>query len=94
MRLKKSDVIFLVGIAAVLALFIVISGKEKTKLTPKDEQHQTFYDMYEKGTAKIDIDGKCPECHDGTTIPFPENHPPKPGDGVMRCLFCHKLQAP
>lgn len=92
MRIKKSDYIFLTVIVVVIAVFILISGQIKTKRTPKDQTHQPFYEMRQKGIDKIDVDKECPACHDGKTIAFPEGHPAKPGSGVMRCLFCHKLK--
>jgi hypothetical protein len=47
--------------------------------------------MRAEGKAKIEVDALCAKCHDGVQIPFPETHPAKPGAGVMRCLFCHKV---
>jgi len=92
MALKKRDWIFLVVILAVFGIFIAISGEEKTKKVPIDETHRPFYDMIDSGKKKIEVDPLCADCHDGIKIPFPENHPAKPGSAPMRCLFCHKLQ--
>lgn len=88
--MKKRDWIFLLAALAVLGFFVLISGKETTTLVPKDPQHQRFYDLLAEGKKKIEIDPLCAECHDGVKIPFPAEHPAKPGNAPMRCLFCHK----
>lgn len=93
MNIAKKDWYFLAIVAAVLIIFWAISGKEKTKMVPRDATHQQFYRMFEvEKKKKIEIDALCAPCHDGVQIPFPPNHPVKPGAGPMRCLFCHKLQ--
>lgn len=90
LSLKKRDWIFIAIIAAVLGTFIAISGKETTKKIPRDATHARFYDLLAAGKKKIEVDPLCAECHDGVKITFPANHPAKPGEGPMRCLFCHK----
>jgi len=92
MALKKRDWLFIAILVAVLGIFIAISGEEKTKKVPLDETHRPFYEMIDSGQKKIEVDPLCADCHDGTQIPFPENHPAKPGAAPMRCLFCHKMQ--
>lgn len=92
MKIGKRDWIFIAVVAAVLLVFYVISGEEKTKKMPKDADHQQFYDMLNAGKKKIDVDPLCESCHDGVKIKFPEKHPAKPGKAPMRCLFCHKQQ--
>lgn len=91
MSLKKRDALFIALVVVVLGIFVAISGKEKTKKLPKDPTHAPFAKMRAEGVAKIEVDALCAKCHDGTEIPFPERHPAKPGSGVMRCLFCHKI---
>lgn len=91
MSIKKRDWIFVGIVVAVLAIFIAISGKEKTKRLPRDPTHQPFADRLAAGEKKIDVDARCADCHDGVKIPFPADHPAKPGGGPMRCLFCHKV---
>lgn len=91
MSIKKRDWLFLALVLAVLGIFIAISGEEKTTRLPQDQIHLKYYDMREAGKAKIEVDALCAECHDGVKIAFPAEHPAKPGPGVMRCLFCHKL---
>ena len=93
MKITKRDWLFIAIIAAVVIVFIVISGPEKTKLVPQDQNHQRFHDMIRDGKSKKEVDPHCAECHDGVKIRFPENHPAKPGAGPMRCLFCHKIKA-
>ena len=90
MKLGKRDWIFIGILAAVLLIFIVISGEEKTKKLPKDATHQQFNDMLKAGKKKSEVDPLCESCHDGVKIKFPVNHPAKPGGAPMRCLFCHK----
>lgn len=91
MTIGKKDWLFIVGALVVLGFFFAISGEEKTKKMPKNETHQRFYDMLQKeGKSKKEVDPLCAECHDGVKIPFPSNHPEKPGGAPMRCLFCHK----
>lgn len=91
MSVKKRDALFIVLVLVVLGIFIAISGKEKTKKLPKDPTHAPFAQMLAAGQSKIEVDALCAKCHDGIQIPFPEKHPAKPGAGVMRCLFCHKV---
>jgi hypothetical protein len=92
MKIGRKDWYFIILVVAVLAVFYAISGKEKTKTVPRDATHKQFYDMFESGKKKIEIDPLCASCHDGVKIGFPPNHPVKPGGGPMRCLFCHKFQ--
>lgn len=90
MALKRRDWIFLAVVAAVFLTFYLISGETKTSRIPQDETHQRFYDV--RGEMKrINIDAMCAECHDGVQIAFPPDHPIKPGEGPMRCTFCHKF---
>ena len=91
MALKNRDWIFIGLVLAVLGIFVLISGEEKTTKVPRDEVHNPFYDMLAAGQKRIDVDPLCAQCHDGVQIPFPANHPAKPGAAPMRCLFCHKL---
>ncbi len=89
-RMRKHDIFFVAVIAAVLITFWLLTGQETTKKIPRDEIHARFYAMLAEGQKKIQVDPLCAECHDGVKIPFPERHPAKPGEGPMRCLFCHK----
>lgn len=91
MSVKSRDILFFLLILVVFGIFYAISGKEKTRKLPKDPIHAPFVQMRAEGMAKIEVDALCAECHDGIQIPFPETHPAKPGAGVMRCLFCHKV---
>lgn len=92
MKIDKRDWLFVAVIAAVIGIFVAISGKERTKLVPMNQDHQRFHDMIKAGTSKKEVDPLCAECHDGIKIRFPENHPAKPAGGPMRCLFCHKIK--
>jgi hypothetical protein len=92
MTFGKRDWVFIGIIVAVLAAFFAISGPEKTKKLPVDATHQQFNDMLKSGKKKSEVDPLCESCHDGVKIPFPANHPAKPGGAPMRCLFCHKSQ--
>jgi len=92
MQIQKRDWYFIGLVVTVLAIFIAISGKEKTKLVPKDEAHNRFHQMLQDGKTKKEVDPLCAECHDGVKIGFPKNHPAKPGGAPMRCLFCHKIK--
>jgi len=94
MKLNKRDWVFIGLILAVLGVFLLISGEEKTTKLPLDDTHQPFYDMLAAGQKKIEVDPLCAKCHDGVQIPFPPDHPAKPGAAPMRCLFCHKLAQP
>ena len=91
MSIGKRDWIFIAIIAAVIIIFVLISGPEKTKRVPQNADHQRFHEMIKAGKTKKEVDPLCAECHDGVKIKFPENHPAKPGGGPMRCLFCHKI---
>lgn len=92
MAINKKDWFFIAGALIVLAIFILMSGEEKTKKLPIDATHQRFYDLLNSGKTKKEIDPLCAECHDGVKIPFPATHPEKPGGAPMRCLFCHKAK--
>ncbi len=94
MKIGKKDWIFIAFLVAVLAVFYAISGKEKTKKVPYDDNHRPFYDIVQKTGSKMEADKGCPACHNEQPggVPFPAKHPVKPKDGPMRCLFCHKLQ--
>jgi hypothetical protein len=92
MKIDKRDWLFVGVIVLVLAIFFAISGKEKTKLVPRNADHQKFHDLYNAGKSKKEIDPLCEACHDGVKIAFPKDHPAKPGGQPMRCLFCHKIK--
>ncbi len=92
MTFRKRDGLFLLIVAAVFITFYAISGSIKTTRVPYDETHRPFYEMREAGMKKIEVDAQCEQCHDGEQIAFPPEHPAKPGDAPMRCLFCHKLE--
>lgn len=92
MKFQKRDWYFVAIIAVVLGIFVLISGKEKTTLVPKDADHQKFHDMIKAGASKKEVDPLCEACHDGVKIAFPAGHPAKPGGQPMRCLFCHKIK--
>lgn len=92
MKIGKRDWLFIGIVAVVILIFVAISGPEKTKTVPHNQDHERFYDMIKVGKTKISVDPLCAECHDGVKIRFPEKHPAKPGAGPMRCLFCHKIR--
>jgi hypothetical protein len=76
-----------------LIIFYVISGEEKTKRVPYDDKHMAAYELMQKTGSKMEVDKGCPTCHNEQGgVPFPAKHPIKPKDGIMRCLFCHKLK--
>jgi hypothetical protein len=95
MNIKKQDWVF-IGIAiTVLAIFIAITGEEKTKKVPLNETHKQFNELVKlKGKAgKKEADIFCPQCHNEKGgVPFPAGHPVKPKDGPMGCHLCHKFQ--
>lgn len=92
MSIGKKDWAFIVLIVAVLAIFIAISGKERTKRVPLDDKHKQFYEIVARTGSKMEADKGCPACHNDQGVRFPADHPLKPKDGPMRCLFCHKLK--
>lgn len=87
MRISGKDWLFLALMGAVLIIFILISGEEKTVKVPFDETHRPFYETMEKTGSKREAEKGCETCHNESSMPFPKNHPPK-----NRCLFCHKMQ--
>lgn len=102
MKIAKWDWLFIAIAAAILVTFISISGKEKTKVVPRNEMHEPVYlEAYKNAPgpdasllkksffkpAKKDAEKLCEPCHAEHNINLPPNHPPK-----HRCLFCHKLQ--
>lgn len=93
MTITKKDWIFIAFVVAVVATFVAISGKEKTKLVPFDANHQEFYAKVAgsglSGMKEADL--ACPRCHnDQGGVPFPPKHPVKPAAGPMSCHLCHK----
>jgi len=91
MAFKKRDWLFITIVVAVIGIFYFLTGETKTTRVPTDEIHRPFYEMMAAGKAKKEVDPLCADCHDGVQIPFPPDHPAKPGAAPMRCLFCHKL---
>ncbi len=86
MRISGKDWLFIALMGAVVLIFILISGKEKTKKVPYDEAHRPFYDLLKKTGSKIETEKGCVSCHNDANIPFPKGHPPK-----NRCLLCHRM---
>jgi len=88
----KKDWLFIAIIIVVLGIFWAISGEEKTRKVPYDNPHRPSYEIVKKSGSKLEADKRCPACHNEREgVRFPANHPVKPKDGPMRCLFCHKL---
>jgi hypothetical protein len=102
MKIEKRDWFFIALVVGVLAIFIAISGKEKTKPVPNNTTHKAVYveayknapgvdaSLFKKAffkPAKKEAEKLCEPCHNAQGIKLPPNHPPK-----HRCLFCHKLQ--
>jgi hypothetical protein len=93
MKIGTRDWIFIALIAAIGGIFWAISGEVKTKMVPSDDTHKKYYEAFRAGTKKIELDKDCPSCHNEQGgVPFPKDHPLKPQDGPMRCLFCHKFK--
>ncbi|AJE02461.1 hypothetical protein [Geobacter pickeringii] len=95
MKIEKKDWFFIALIVVVVGIFWSISGEVRTKKVPFDANHQKFYEAFRKGEEKMTLDKTCPACHNEQPggIPFPKEHPVKPKDGPMRCLFCHKFRS-
>lgn len=102
MKIDKRDWLFVGLFVVVIGIFIAISGREKTKIVPFDDNHKIAYDaayrnapgpdasIFKRAFFKPDKKGAevyCEPCHKEKGIPYPPNHPPK-----NRCLFCHKLK--
>jgi hypothetical protein len=102
MKIEKRDWMFVAVVVVVLAIFIGISGKEKTTPVPKNEMHKIAYDtafrnapgpdasLFKRAFYKPDKKAAevfCEPCHKDMKVPFPANHPAK-----NRCLFCHKFK--
>lgn len=94
MKIAKKDWFFIALIVVVVGVFWAISGEVRTKKVPFDDNHKRFYTRFQSGEKKIDLDRECSACHhEGPGgIAFPKDHPVKPADGPMRCLFCHKFK--
>lgn len=102
MKIDKRDWMFAGLVVVVLGIFIGITGREKTKLVPKDAMHEITYQaafknapgpdasLFKRAFFKPDkraAEAFCEPCHLEKKVPFPPNHPAK-----NRCLFCHKLK--
>ena len=103
MKINKRDWFFIGLIVAVVGTFFAISGTEKTKTVPFDDNHRIAYEAANRNAPGPDAsifkrafykpDKKaaevyCDPCHKAKGVVYPPNHPPK-----NRCLFCHKLQS-
>lgn len=93
MKISRKDWMFIALGLAVLIVFYIISGPEKTKQVPNDDRHRPAYDVFKQTGSKKEADKTCPTCHNEQGgIPFPKDHPLKPKDGPMSCHLCHKLK--
>ncbi|CAH2031915.1 cytochrome C [Trichlorobacter ammonificans] len=101
MKIEKKDLWFIALIVVVVGIFLAISGKEKTKVVPRNDTHKEVYEVAYRNApgpdasifkraffkpAKKEAEKSCEPCHDARGIKLPPDHPPK-----HRCLFCHKL---
>ncbi len=101
MKIDKRDWLFIGIVVGVLAIFIAISGKEKTAHVPNNAMHKVSYDaafrnapgpnasLYTRAFYKPDKKAAevfCEPCHKEKGVPYPPNHPAK-----NRCMFCHKF---
>ena len=87
MKVRKRDWLTMVLVAAALTVFIVSTGREKSRPIPFDDKHRPFYESMQKQINRIEAERKCATCHSPQAIPLPEKHPPK-----EQCLICHKLE--
>lgn len=90
MNISRKDWFFVGVVIAVIAVFVAISGKEKTKKVPFNDIHRPFYNEIIAGKGAREVDAQCATCHDGIKLPFPDKHPVKPSGGPMSCHLCHK----
>lgn len=86
MAVKKRDWLFIALVIGVFAIFIAISGEEKTTRVPFDDIHAEFHETV-KVEGKKATEKFCKECHNEEKLALPGDHPPP-----FRCLFCHKFQ--
>ncbi len=87
MRISGKDWLFIGLMGAVLLVFFLISGEEKTRKVPFDAPHRPFYETLKKTGSKREAEKGCETCHNDKGVPFPKGHPAK-----NRCLFCHKMK--
>jgi hypothetical protein len=92
MKISKKDWAFIAFVCIVLAIFVAITGEEKTTKVPFDDNHKAFYEKAKTGLpGQKEADLGCPRCHNEQGgIPFPPKHPLKPSAGPMSCHLCHK----
>jgi hypothetical protein len=89
MSLKKRDLLFVVIVAAVFAVFYAISGDVKTARVPYDENHKQYLAVVQSD-GKMAAEKFCGECHyTGGLAPLPDNQNHKT---PSRCLICHKWE--
>jgi hypothetical protein len=86
MKITKRDFLFIAPVILVVAVLIISTGQEKTKMVPASVDHRPFYEAMEKGADRIKTERGCVTCHNPQTNPLPKKHPPKD-----ECLICHKL---
>ncbi len=85
MKHAKRDLIFAITIIATLAVLFLGTGKKLGKDVPNDEDHLTFYQLLEKGEARITLEKGCGACHALDSLS--QAHPHK-----EECMVCHLPQ--
>jgi hypothetical protein len=85
MPLTRKDTGFIVIAAAILAVLLVSTLRDKSPKLPTDDKHKPFREALARGDRREAVEKGCPTCHNPGAMPLPPRHPPK-----EQCLICHK----
>lgn len=83
-RISGRDFLYLAAVAVLIGFLAFGAGRGKGKHVPADDRHRPIYDALQSGQSRTDTELICTTCHSRSSIPLPNNHPPK-----EQCLICH-----
>lgn len=85
MKIGRRDSIVIAAVVLLLGLLALGSGRGKGKSIPLDDRHRPSYAALEAGKNRAEVELVCTTCHNKSSLPLPEGHPPK-----EQCLICHE----
>lgn len=85
-RISGRDWLIAGAAVALIGFLSMGAGKGKGKNLPVDDRHKPLYEAIKSGRTQAETELICATCHGPTSLPLPENHPPK-----EQCLICHVL---
>ncbi len=82
MHISKRDSIFAVSTVIILALLISGTGKKLGRDVSATEDHLVFYQQWDQGGSRIELEKGCVVCHEIESLSA--THPHK-----EECMVCH-----